>query len=155
MDILSASHVLLSADDLRRALAARGLRVNKTTVYREFSFLKGRGIVHEIHFGDGTVRYRLCPETHHHHVICMNCKRAEEVALEGDLREVEAGIGQTKGFQVLHHTLEFFGLCSDCRLSDENGEAPDGPGERTPDVPAGDGGRKPRGISKADAKGKG
>ncbi|GEM_PF-182419 len=115
LDILSASRVLLSADDLRRALAARGLRVNKTTVYREFSFLKDRGIVHEIHFGDGTVRYRLCPDTHHHHVICMNCKRAEEVALEGDLREVEIDIGQTKGFQVLHHTLEFFGLCSDCR----------------------------------------
>ncbi len=114
LDILSTSRVLLSADDLRRALAARELRVNKTTVYRELSFLKGRGLVHEIHFGDGTVRYRLCPDTHHHHVICLNCKRAEEVALEGDLRELEADIGQAKGFQVLHHTLEFFGLCPDC-----------------------------------------
>jgi Fe2+ or Zn2+ uptake regulation protein len=145
LDILSASRILLSADDLHRALAARGLKANKTTVYREFSFLKGRGIVHEIHFGDGTGRYRLCPDTNHHHVICLRCLRAEEVSVEGGLKETEADIGESKGFQVLHHTLEFFGLCPDCRLSVENGEALD--------VPAADGGRKPRGKSRADMKG--
>ncbi len=115
LGVLSASRVLLSADDLRRALDARSLKVNKTTVYRELAFLKARGILHEIHFGDGTVRYRLCPDTHHHHVICLNCKRAEDVALDGELKEVEADIGRSKGFQVLHHTLEFYGLCPECR----------------------------------------
>lgn len=127
LGILSNSLVLLSADDLRRTLAAQGLKVNKTTVYRELSFLKGRGIVHEIHFGDGTVRYRLCPHTHHHHVICLKCMRAEDVALEGELKELEADIGQNKGFHVLHHTLEFFGLCPDCHAAGGVREAPDGP----------------------------
>ncbi|NPU85052.1 MAG: transcriptional repressor [Syntrophaceae bacterium] len=147
LDILSTSRVLLSADDLRQALAARGLRVNKTTVYRELSFLKGRGIVHEIHFGDGTIRYRLCPDTHHHHVICLNCKRAEEVALEGDLRELEADIGQTKGFQVLHHTLEFFGLCPDCHRATGSREPSGLPAAQPSDRVAAGTVRKGKGIS--------
>jgi len=125
--ILSISRVLLSADDLGRALAAGGLKVNKTTVYRELAFLKGRSILHEIHFGDGTVRYRLCPDTHHHHIICLNCKRAEDVSLEGELKELEADIVREKGFQVLHHTLEFFGLCPDCRPAENHPKPKDDP----------------------------
>ncbi len=133
LGILTNSLVLLSADDLGRSLAAGGLRVNKTTVYRELAFLRGRGILHEIHFGDGTVRYRICPDTHHHHVICLKCMRAEVVALDGELKKMEADIGQQKGFEVLHHTLEFFGLCPDCRPVGGTRGAPDGPtaGDRT------------------------
>jgi Fur family transcriptional regulator, ferric uptake regulator len=137
LGILSTSRVLLSADDLGRALAAGGFKVNKTTVYRELAFLKGRGILHEIHFGDGTVRYRLCPSTHHHHIICLNCKRAEDVFLEGELKALETDIVRQKGFQVLHHTLEFFGLCPDCRPADDSPEPPDGPAEEPRDAVTG------------------
>ncbi|OPY93553.1 MAG: Sialic acid TRAP transporter permease protein SiaT [Syntrophaceae bacterium PtaU1.Bin231] len=47
LDILSTSRVLLSADDLRRALAVKGLKVNKTTVYRELSWQGFRHILRE------------------------------------------------------------------------------------------------------------
>jgi Fe2+ or Zn2+ uptake regulation protein len=144
LEVLTGSRVLLSADDLRQALAGSGLKVNKTTVYRELSFLKGRGILHEIHFGDGTVRYRICPDTHHHHVICLNCKRAEAVALGGALEELEAEIGRSKGFRVLHHSLEFFGLCPDCCRTDGT--------EGPPDEPAADGRERTGSESKADKR---
>jgi len=144
---LAASRVLLSADDLRRSLAGRGLKVNKTTVYRELAFLTGRNILHEIHLGDGTVRYRVCPATHHHHVICLKCRRAEDVALEGGLRELEDDIGQSKGFRVLHHTLEFFGVCPDCDVAERAGTPTDGSGGGIAAPPDGSeerrGGREP------------
>ncbi len=45
-----------------------------------------------------------------------------------------------KGFQVLHHTLEFFGLCPDCHAAGVTPEPPVDPGEETP-------GRRPIGNS--------
>ncbi|MEK7528370.1 MAG: transcriptional repressor, partial [Patescibacteria group bacterium] len=48
-----------SAPEILSHLENNRLRVNKTTVYRELLFLKKNGIVTEIQFRDGMMRYEL------------------------------------------------------------------------------------------------
>lgn len=111
---LLAGEVPLSAFDLKTRLLEDDMGVNKTTVYRELAFLVRHGIIHEIQFGDGKTRYRVCPEGHHHHAICVRCNRVNEIQMKNDLAAHEKRLVKLMNFKVLHHTLEFFGLCGAC-----------------------------------------
>lgn len=104
----------LAALDLKARLSDDGLDVNKTTIYRELAFLIKHGVIHEIQFGDNKARYRVCPATHHHHTICLRCNRVDDIAMKNDLEKQEKRIGRLTNFKVLHHTLEFFGICGTC-----------------------------------------
>lgn len=106
----------ISAEELMDALERGGVAVNKTTVYRELSFLTERSIIKEVRFLHERVkRYEAAGLGHHHHLICVSCKKVEDVELKGDLDEQEKEIYRSKGFKVLEHALEFMGLCQECR----------------------------------------
>lgn len=89
--------------------------MDKTTVYREIAFLKTLEMVREIQFGEGQQRYELTPEDHHHHIVCVRCRRVDDIVLENDLDTAEKEIARLKSFRVMSHSLEFFGLCSRCQ----------------------------------------
>ena len=112
---LLASEAPLAAFDLKTALLKGDMEVNKTTVYRELAFLVKHGVIHEIQFGDGKTRYRVCPAGHHHHAICVRCNRVDEILMKNDLAAHEKRLGRLMNFKVLRHTLEFFGLCGACK----------------------------------------
>jgi len=57
------------------------------------------------------------PEDHHHHLICLECDKVEDVELANDLNEIEKRILQKNGFKIINHTLEFYGLCKQCSSS--------------------------------------
>jgi len=103
----------LSAADLIKNLHSRRIKSNKTTVYRELAFLSTQNIVTAIDFGDGTKRYEIAGE-HHHHLICSKCSQVEDIELERDVEEEGLRLGKEKGFMVTGHSLEFFGKCRNC-----------------------------------------
>ena len=108
----------LSAPELLACLVQRGVFVNKTTLYRELSFLQAQGIVTDVRFDERLARYELADahgEGHHHHVVCTTCDRVEDVHLPGDLRMEERALEQQTRFVIDRHVLEFFGTCVDCR----------------------------------------
>jgi len=121
--LLADTDTPLSAQEVLDRLSSQGVRLNRTTVYRELAFLKKHRIIHEIQFGDGKMRYRVCPDEHHHHLICVRCSRVEDVIAEGDLEEKERELARSRSFRVLYHTLEFFGVCDGC---DDGGAAGEG-----------------------------
>lgn len=103
-----------SAKDVITCLAKEGLKVNKTTIYRELEFLTEQNILQVIHWGDSVIRYEKAEHggNHHHHLICNTCGRVEDVNLKDEKLVKEAS--QT-GFKVKSHSLEFFGLCTGCQ----------------------------------------
>src|SRR3989344_424207 len=113
VELLEKSKMPLSADELGKSLEAKKLKVNKSTVYRELDFLKGNNIVQEVEFGDKKKRYEISAK-HHHHVVCLECKSVQDVDLQSDLDEAERKIARQKGFKIINHSLEFFGLCASC-----------------------------------------
>jgi Fur family zinc uptake transcriptional regulator len=69
-----------------------------------------------IELADGSRRYRVCDRGHHHHLICMQCGRIEEVDIcvpEAELSSAASGAG----FEVERHALEIYGRCPDCRTA--------------------------------------
>jgi len=114
--IISASGPL-SALQLLAALKQGELIVNKTTVYREIDFLKEAKLVREVDLLDGTKRYELLEEgSHHHHLVCTNCRKVQCVEMQNDLDALERRVGRKYRFQIQSHVLEFFGRCSDCKI---------------------------------------
>ena len=89
------------------------MRIGLATVYRQLNSLAESGAVDTIRL-NGQQLFRLCgDDAHHHHMVCTDCGRTVEIESPGEswLR----GIAQKHGFVIKSHTIEVFGLCSDCQ----------------------------------------
>lgn len=114
LEIFDGLQSPISAPDLLESIKSFNDGVNKTTIYRELDFLQSKNLINEVEFGDGKKRYEL-NDGHHHHLICLNCKKIEDVDLKTDLSEEEKNIEKQTGFKIQNHSLEFFGLCKNCQ----------------------------------------
>jgi Fur family ferric uptake transcriptional regulator len=95
-------------------LQKKGIVINKTTVYRQMERMRQEGIVQEVFLSDGIRRFEARGD-HHHHLVCQHCHTILDVVLDRDLHEQERQIMKIQHFKVLHHSLEFFGLCQKCQ----------------------------------------
>lgn len=118
VSFLEKTYSPVDVERIIKFLRAKGLNTNKVTVYRTLNFLYDKGYVEKLEFGEGKFRYEL-KKNHHHHLICSKCGKIEDVRGEF-LEKIEREIYKDKGFKVKNHYLEFFGLCSDCLLEDNN-----------------------------------
>lgn len=107
----------LTAAKLLEMLSKKGVKVNKTTVYRELGFLLKEDLIREVSLGSDKKFYESNLLEHHHHLVCKNCKTALEVEneeLEGNIEKLIRKMKKQKGFSIKEHSLEFFGLCANC-----------------------------------------
>ena len=112
-DALKANDEFISAQDLYRKLEDEGVKGGLATVYRQLNALAEAGEADTVRL-EGQQLFRLCGDDgHHHHLVCTNCGKTVEIdpPSEAWLRKVADG----HGFTVESHTLEVFGLCSDCQ----------------------------------------
>jgi Fe2+ or Zn2+ uptake regulation protein len=115
--LLTKTSSPLSALELMDLLKAKGLAVNKTTVYRELDFLLDRSLIREIDLLEGLKRYELLDgNRHHHHIVCVSCKKIVCVDMDHDLDAIERRISRQHKFEITSHVLEFFGRCSGCQV---------------------------------------
>ncbi len=85
-----------------------------STVYRTLVALTDAGLLDAIGQHEGEATYRRCGGAHHHHLVCSECRKVEELS-ECDLSPIERGIARDTGFRVDGHTLTFHGVCRECR----------------------------------------
>lgn len=115
-DALQVAGGFRSAQDVYAVLRTHGAAVGLSTVYRHLQALVDDGVVDVIHTADGEATYRYCGDRgagHHHHLVCRECGRTEEV--EGRAVERWAGeIAHQHGYSQVDHTVELFGLCPRC-----------------------------------------
>lgn len=95
--------------------AARKLRptISYATVYNSLHYLKGSGLIREIHFGNAASRYDR--ETgRHDHAMCTGCGKLVDFDLDltNDLMRAAA---RRSGFKAQSVHLTLHGLCPDCR----------------------------------------
>ncbi len=105
----------VTAQELWSRLRERDSRTGLATVYRTLGLLSEKGVVDVLSHHGGEQCYRLCSDSHHHHLYCEGCHRVVEVEgsdLVGDWVDSVAG---RHGFVATHHRLEITGLCPDCR----------------------------------------
>lgn len=110
---LEGGHALSAQEVFTRARATCP-ELGLSTVYRTLVALTDAGLLDTIGQHEGEATYRLCGGAHHHHLVCTNCRRVDELS-ECDLSRIEKRIARDHGFRIDGHTLTFHGLCGACR----------------------------------------
>ncbi len=118
LDFLNISSSPVDVKQIIDYLHSKKLNTNKVTVYRILDVLYKNGIIERVEFGEGKFRYEVKGKNHHHHLICTNCGKVEDVKGEY-MDNLQEEIYKNKGFKVTYHSLEFFGVCKAC-LSKQN-----------------------------------
>jgi Fur family transcriptional regulator, peroxide stress response regulator len=111
-----------TADQLYETVRAELPGISRMTVYRVLDLLVLLGLVQRVSHPGVAVRFDPNPRPHHH-LICLGCQRLIDVE-ERILDELEppAAAGRL-GFAVTDHSVQFRGLCAQCRCTDaESGE---------------------------------
>lgn len=125
LNLLIQKALPVTAEEIMKVLKLKS--PDKTTVYRILKQAVSKGLVNEIHFKDGIIRYEAkildshddCCHAEHschcHHIVCKSCGVVDHIdshVLEDALKKASKKV---KGFPVVdEHTLEFFGYCNNC-----------------------------------------
>ncbi|MDR7329964.1 Fur family transcriptional regulator [Corynebacterium guangdongense] len=104
-----------SAKDIHHELSERNEKVGLTTVYRTLQSLAEISAVDVLHMASGETLYRACQtDRHHHHLVCTECGRTEEID-GGPVEEWARKVADQYGFELSTHDAEIYGICPECR----------------------------------------
>jgi len=113
VDILFQSACLMSPAEITAKLKTQKIQPNRSTMYRELMFLAQNGIITKSTISQND--YFELPIDHHHHLICTGCNTIKKVVLSKHLRQQEKQLEKENEFQITNHSVEFYGLCKNCR----------------------------------------
>lgn len=90
-------------------------KLDPATVYRCVAKLKNNGLIRQIDLRQNNAHYELFDIEHHHHAICTNCGKIEDIS-DCNLEDIYSSLAnKTKNFaKINQHSLEFYGLCKKC-----------------------------------------
>ena len=112
LEILKNCEDELSGQELHRELIIGEKEMGLTTVYRNLQVLMKTGLIRSRHLPTGEVLYTPV-ERDIHHLTCVQC--GETSKIDGcPVKDIHEPKQVNKKFQLLFHTLEFFGLCQNC-----------------------------------------
>ena len=100
-----------SAEDIYKAVQPQFPTMSFATVYNTLEALKNKGSVQELKIDHAKKRYDP-DSTVHHHLICNKCKNIIDIHKDFNLSLPNE---MTEGFDVLGNSIEFFGICNECK----------------------------------------
>lgn len=119
MLVLSKSTRPVSIQDVLKKVGKD--KINQVTAYRILQTLKEVGLVRKIDLQHNRSYYELAPQEDHHHMVCTQCGKMEDV--EGCVVEdmMSTILKQSKQFaRLTEHSFEIFGVCTECVRKQKN-----------------------------------
>lgn len=111
LEFLEGNREHPSADDIYKKVKKRYPTISFATVYNTLETLKRTGNVTELTIDPSRRRYD--PDTrHHHHMICLKCKRINDINID---ISIDLPDDQIDDFKVMKNHIEFYGLCKECK----------------------------------------
>lgn len=91
-------------------------KIGLATVYRTLDLFEEKGLTQRLNIDKMPARYELnCTDTQvHHHLICLECGKVEEIPDEAALKFKEI-IRDLKDFTVKDRPMKIYGYCKDCK----------------------------------------
>ena len=115
---MGGGYIPTDADLLERGRRER-VKIGRATVFRALEVLTALRVVERLELPSGSHAYVVCdPDEHHHHLVCSNCGRSEDVA-DGELARLVDEVGRRHGYRIETHRLELFGICPLCAAATE------------------------------------
>jgi Fur family ferric uptake transcriptional regulator/Fur family peroxide stress response transcriptional regulator len=105
----------VSAEELLSEAGERLPGVSLPTVYATLELFEQLGIVRRVNGGGGTLLWDTRPDIHHH-MICRNCGRIEDLETPLDLERARRGAARS-GFQADRAEVVVSGLCRRCQTA--------------------------------------
>lgn len=87
---------------------------DQATIYRIVENFIKKDIIVKLQFQEKKFYYEAKMKDHHH-AVCQKCGKIEDIS-NCSIPRIEREIERSKGFKVLSHSLEFFGLCANCQV---------------------------------------
>ncbi len=88
------------------------------TVYRNLELLSSNGAITKLTMGGSQMRFDGNIDNHYH-VKCNVCGKMEDIHIDA-ANEINSIIGYIKDYLIYQHRLEFYGICSECRMKLES-----------------------------------
>lgn len=117
LEILAAEPGYLGPEEVWQKMKKRFKSIGLPTIYRNLEDLANGGVLIKIIHPDRKLYYYFCGNAgHHHHFICVSCKKVEDLSFCG-ADEIEKEVRDSLKGHVVSHLLQVYGLCEDCSLS--------------------------------------
>lgn len=113
LEVLNSSSRPLDISEILLTVAKNHVDVDQATIYRIVDYFTKKDLVNRLQFQDKKFFYEA-KNFDHHHAICQKCGSIEDI-LDCSIDKVEKKIEENKGFMIKSHSLEFFGICKNCR----------------------------------------
>ncbi|MEV8181244.1 Fur family transcriptional regulator [Specibacter sp. NPDC078692] len=106
----------LDADSVFSAVATQLPKASLQAVYGVLAALAAAGLVRKIEPAGSAALYEARVGDNHHHMVCLNCKRVEDV---------DCVVGESpcltpsamNGFSIKVAEITFWGVCSSCQMA--------------------------------------
>lgn len=105
----------VSAEDLLSEAGKRLPGVSLPTVYATLELFEQLGVVRRVNGGGGAIRWDTRADAHHH-MVCSNCGRIEDIETALDLEGARRSAARA-GFRPDRAEVVVSGLCADCRAA--------------------------------------
>ena len=115
LDLLKSLNRAISAQDIYMELRSRSESMGLATVYRSLEALKLDGVVQVRTLANGESLYSPVQQDKHH-LTCLQCGASLAID-ECPVHQLEHELNHSYQFKIFYHTLEFFGLCTQCQLA--------------------------------------
>ena len=114
IDVFLDTEEHITLEEMYRLLKGRGYDYEPDFVRQCMNRMVDLGFAQKKQFEGQPVRYEHHHlGRHHDHMICTKCGRIIEFANE-DMEILQQKIAAQKGFHILQHRMEIYGLCRDC-----------------------------------------
>ena len=108
-DIINASHAHLTANEVFEKLKLRFPTLVLATVYNNLNKICEAGLIRKVSVEGMADRYDTIKK--HDHLVCKQCGRIVDVALE----DLTVPLRDQLGDDFLYYDLKVFFLCSECK----------------------------------------
>jgi Fur family ferric uptake transcriptional regulator len=104
----------ITLEEFYRLLKEKGYDYEPSFVRQCMERMVDLGFAHKTKFEDQPYRYEHRHlGRHHDHLVCAKCGKIVEFTNE-DLESLQSKIAAEKGFHMLQHRMDIYGLCSEC-----------------------------------------
>jgi Fur family peroxide stress response transcriptional regulator len=100
-----------SAEEIYKAVSVEFPTMSFATVYNTLDTLRDKGYILELSIDPAKKRFDPCTDLHHH-LICTDCKRVQDIHIPFNLDLPDHVRGD---FRLTGNHIEFYGICSVCR----------------------------------------
>lgn len=110
-------------ESLYISMKNKNYRVSRATLYNTIELLLESNLVVKHQFGKNIAQFEKAHNCKQHdHLICQECGKVLEFC-DPRIMEIQETASQMMNFNVVYHSLYFYGICSDCEAKKEKKES--------------------------------